>query len=136
MCRTLNPMLLVVAAAALLAISASGAGATSRQTATCPIRVKAIFWTSTDWELLGQELKSQLSPCADYYISIPPLANDKTALRAQQDDAIRALGPRFHPVAEVTLAGATGWDAWVTGAPGRTWFDAGVEFRKRMVAAG
>ena len=30
----------------------------------------------------------------------------------------------------------TGWDSWVTGAPGRTWFDAGVEFRKRMAAAG
>ena len=56
------------------------------------------------------------------------------APRARQDDVIRALGPRFHPLAEVTLGNVTGWDSWVTGAPGRTWFDAGVEFRKRMAA--
>ena len=134
--RSVNPVLLVLAAAAVLATASSSAGAARQQSAACPLRVQAVFWTSTDWELLGEELKGQLSPCADYYISIPPLANDKTALRAQQDDVIRQLGPRFHPVAEVTLAGETGWDAWVTGAPGRTWLDAGVEFRRRMVAAG
>jgi hypothetical protein len=104
--------------------------------ATCRIQIQAVFWTSTDWALLGQELKAQLSPCADYYISIPPLSADKTSLRAQQDDVIRRLGRQFHPVAEITLSGATGWGSWVTGAPGRTWFDAGVEFRRRMVAAG
>jgi len=120
----------------LLAATSSSADATRHDAAACPLRVKVVFWTSTDWELLGEELKGQLSPCADYYISIPPLSNDKTALRDRQDDVIRQLGPHFHPLAEVTLAGATGWDAWVTGAPGRTWFDAGVEFRKRMVAAG
>jgi len=52
-----------------------------------------------------------------------------------QDDFIRALGPRFHPVAEMTLGGPTGWAAWVAVA-GRTWFGAGVEFRKRMADAG
>ncbi len=112
------------------------ARAATGQQVTCSLRAHAVFWTSTDWELLGQELKAQLSPCADYYISIPPLSADKTGLRAQQDDVIRSLGPRFHPVAEVTLSGATGWGAWVTGTSGRTWFDAGVEFRKRMSAAG
>lgn len=104
--------------------------------ATCRMPAQVVFWTSTDWELLGEELKAQLSPCADYYISIPPLSNDKTGLRAQQDDVIRALGPQFHPLAEVTLGNVTGWASWVTGAPGRTWFDAGVEFRRRMVQAG
>jgi hypothetical protein len=103
----------------------------------CRLHAEAIFWTAGDWVLLGQALAADPSPCADYYISIPPLAADKKGLRVLQDDAIRALGPRFHPVAEVTLGGLTGWaNSWVTGAPGRTWFDAGVEFRHRMAAAG
>jgi len=105
--------------------------------AKCRPRAKAVFWTASDWTLLGQELAAQRSPCADYYISIAPLAADKTRLRVQQDDVIRGLGPRFHPVAEVVLGGPTGWAAsWVDGSPGRTWFDAGVEFRRRMAEAG
>jgi hypothetical protein len=104
--------------------------------AKCRVHAKAVFWTASDWALLGEELAKQLSPCADYYISIPPLAADKTRLRVLQDDAIRALGARFHPVAEVTLGTATGWAAWVDGSPGRTWVDAGVEFRRRMAEAG
>ncbi len=127
---------IALTSAALVLSAAAGAGAGGRQSTACPLRAQAVFWTSTDWELLGEELEKQLSPCADYYISIPPLSNDKTGLRAQQDDVIRALGPRFHPVAEMTLSGATAWSTWVTGAPGRTWFDAGVEFRRRMSAAG
>ena len=102
----------------------------------CRLHAEAIFWTASDWELLAEELAGNRSPCADYYISIPPLAANKTGLRVLQDDVIRALGPRIHPVAEVTLGGATGWAAWVAAVPGRTWFGAGVEFRKRMAAAG
>ena len=30
-----------------------------------------------------------------------------------QDDLIRALGPRFHPVAEINISGNTGWADWV-----------------------
>jgi hypothetical protein len=86
--------------------------------------------------VLGGGLAADASPCADYYISIPPLAADKTALRAPQDDLIRELGPQFHPVAEVVLGTLTGWNTWVHAVPGRTWFDAGVEFRRRMTAAG
>ena len=95
---------------------------------------QVVFWTSTDWELLGEELKAQQSPCADYYISIPPLSNDKTALRAPQDDVIRALGPQFHPLAEVTLGRTGGRHG--NRRSGTTWFDAGVEFRRRMTQAG
>ena len=104
--------------------------------ANCRLHAEAVFWTANDWLLLARALAADPSPCADYYISIPPLAADKKGLRVLQDDLVRALGQRIHPVAEVTLGGATGWANWVTGAPGRTWFDAGVEFRRRMAAAG
>ena len=132
----------LVALGALGTAAVTGSGETgvdasaASEPVVCGLRAHAVFWTASDWVPLGEELKRQISPCAEYYISIPPASSDKTALRAQQDDAIRALDPRIHPVAEVTLSGETGWASWVTGAPGRTWFDAGVEFRRRMAAAG
>jgi hypothetical protein len=98
----------------------------------CRLHLQAVFYAATDWLRLGQKLAADPSPCADYYISIPPLSADKTAFRTAQDDLIRALGPRFHAMAEINV---TGWRGWVT-AHAATWFDAGVEARRRMAAAG
>jgi hypothetical protein len=102
----------------------------------CRLHAEAVFWTASDWLLLSQALAADPSPCADYYVSIPPQAADKTLLRGAQDDLVRALGPHIHPVAEMTLGTLVGWEHWVHAAPGRTWFGAGVEFRRRMEAAG
>ena len=102
----------------------------------CRLHAEAVFWTAADWPLLSEALAADPSPCADYYVSIPPQSADHTLLRGAQDDLLRALGPQIHPVAEMTLGTLTGWDHWVHAAPGRTWFDAGVEFRRRMAAAG
>jgi hypothetical protein len=99
---------------------------------SCRLHLQAVFYAATDWLRLGQKLAADSSPCADYYISIPPLAADKTALRPAQDDLIRALGPRFHAMAEINV---TGWRSWVT-SRSASWFDAGVEARRRMAAAG
>lgn len=143
---------------ALLAVDASCPGATDPLTATaaaavaravaaapvraedlppyCRLHVQAVFWTASDWPSLAQALAADPSPCADYYISIPPQSANKTLLRGLQDDLVRALGPRIHPVAEMALGTLTGWNAWVNAVPGRTWFGAGVEFRRRMAEAG
>ncbi len=103
---------------------------------SCRLHAEAIFWTADDWLLLSRALAADPSPCGDYYVSIPPQSADHKKLRGLQDDLVRALGPRIHPVAEITLGTLTGWANWVTGAPGRTWLDAGVEFRHRMTEAG
>ncbi len=100
--------------------------------AFCRLHANVYFYTSTDWLRLGQRLQANASPCADYYISIPPLAADKTALRCAQDDLIRALGPRFHPVAEFHFVG---WNNWWRAA-GKTPADAAHEFLKRVKACG
>ena len=102
--------------------------------AYCRLHAHVYFYTSSDWIRLGQKLQANASPCADYYISIPPLAADKTALRCpkdrdQQDDLIRALGPRFHPVAEFHFGG---WRTWWRSVPGRTPADAAHEFLRRV----
>jgi len=100
------------------------------QAACRPLR--GIFYAQTDWLRLATRLAAQASPCAQYYISVPPLAASKTTLRNGEAAKIRALGPNFHALAEINW---TGWKAWVT-QNSSTWFDAGVEARRRMAATG
>ena len=76
----------------------------------CRLHAEAVFWTASDWLLLSQALAADPSPCADYYVSIPAQAADKTLLRGAQDDLVRALGPHIHPVAEMTLGTLVGWE--------------------------
>jgi hypothetical protein len=99
--------------------------------ATCrPVR--AYFYTASDWLRLATKLAANESACAQYYISIPPLAADKTNFRPDQPWRIRALGPNFHVLAEINY---TGWNKWVV-ANNTTFYAAGVEARKRMAAQG
>ena len=103
----------------------------AQSTADCrPLR--AVFYTPTDWLRLATKLAASGSPCGQYYISIPPLAADKTAFRSDQAWRIRALGPNFHALAEFNVSG---WTTWVTNNGG-SWYAAGVEARRRMAAAG
>jgi hypothetical protein len=91
-----------------------------------------VFYAARDWGRLAPKLAERASPCADYYISVPPLVSDKTNPRPNQAHRIRALGPRFHAMAEIHWAT---WQKWVR-STGRSWRDAGVEARRRMAAAG
>ena len=94
--------------------------------------LRAVFYAASDWLRLATKLAANASPCAQYYISIPPLAADKTAFRTNQAWQIRALGPNFHALAEIHTGG---WRSWVS-ANNSTWYQAGVEARRRMAAAG
>jgi uncharacterized repeat protein (TIGR01451 family) len=103
----------------------------SLRTADCrPLR--AVFYAATDWLRLTTKLAATASPCAQYYVSVPPLVSDKSQLRANEAQRIRALGPAFHALAEINV---TGWTAWVA-ATGNSWYEAGVEARRRMAATG
>ena len=86
----------------------------------------------TDWLRLATKLAANQAPCAQYYVSIPPLAADKTTFRPDQPWRIRALGPNFHAVAEISY---NGWGSWVA-ANGSTWYAAGVEARTANGRAG
>ena len=104
---------------------------TLRAAADCrPLR--GIFYAATDWLRLATKLAANASPCAQYYVSIPPLVSDKTKARPDQAWRIRALGSNFHAMAEIHF---TTWQRWVA-ANGTTWYAAGVEARHRMEAAG
>jgi hypothetical protein len=95
--------------------------------AYCRLHADVYFYTSADWLRLGEALQANASPCADYSISIPGLAADKTQLRCAQDDLLRALGPRFHPVVEFHFQDWRDW--WIKN--GKTPADAAHEFLRR-----
>jgi hypothetical protein len=94
--------------------------------------LRVVFYAPTDWLRLATTLASHNVSCAQYYISIPPLAADKTNFRPDQPWRIRALGPNFHAVEEINY---NGWANWVA-ANGGSWYAAGVEARRRMAAQG
>src|SRR5207248_8629897 len=94
--------------------------------------LRAVFYTQTDWMRLVTKLAANPSPCAQYYFSIPSLADDHTQVRSDQAWRIRALGPQFHAMAEISMSA---WGTWV-GDNSSTWYEAGVEARRRMAAAG
>jgi hypothetical protein len=103
-------------------------------TAECTKRVDIVFWTANRWRPLMRALAANPAACADYYISIPPADGIRTNLRAGSVyREVRDLGPQFHSVAEMTLGLPTGWAQWVAAGNG-TWYDAGVEFRRKMAA--
>jgi hypothetical protein len=91
-----------------------------------------VFYAATDWMRLTTRLAASASPCADYYVSIPPIVADKTQPRPDQAWRIRALGSRFHALAEIHFAT---WSRWVA-STGNGWYAAGVTARERMAAAG
>jgi hypothetical protein len=91
-----------------------------------PARV--VFYTDGDWLRLATKLAAAASPCAQYYVSIPPVTADKTKFRWDQGWRIDALGPQFHALAEVNYAA---WSRWVAAGNG-SWYDAGVQARRNM----
>jgi hypothetical protein len=94
--------------------------------------LRGVFYAATDWLRLATKLAATPSPCAEYYVSIPPIVGDKTNLRPGQAERIRALGSNFHALAEIHW---TTWSRWVADN-GTTWHAAGVEARRRMARAG
>jgi hypothetical protein len=102
----------------------------SAQASCRPLR--AVFYAASDWLRLATKLRASASPCAEYYVSVPPIVADKTTFRRDQAWRIRALGPSFHALAEIHFAT---WGRWVS-STGSSWHTAGVTARARMADAG
>ncbi len=94
--------------------------------------LRGVFYAQTDWLRLATTLAANASPCAQYAISVPPVVADKTRFRPNQAQRIRALGPNIHALAEIHWSA---WQKWVA-STGSSWYQAGVEARRRMAAAG
>ena len=76
-------------------------GASSCSLAASPRRPRtarrsgSVFYSPTDWLRLATKLAANEAQCAEYYVSVPPLAADKTNFRPDQPWRIRALGPEL-----------------------------------------
>jgi PKD repeat protein len=101
-----------------------------RAATTC-IPTDVVFYAQqTDWLRVAQKMRANMSLCANYYVSVPPIVADKTKPRGPlQAGLIRALGPNFHAMNDINVAA---WTSWVAADPNRTWYGAGVEARHRM----
>ena len=94
--------------------------------------LRAVFYAATDWLRLATKLAANASSCAQYYISVPPLAADKTHAAfgsGVADPRARAQRSTRWPrsTSPVELMGRD---------TGNSWYAAGVEARRRMAAAG
>ena len=94
--------------------------------------LRAVFYAATDWLRLATRLAAAASPCAEYYVSVPAIVGNRTQLRPNAANRIRALGPNFHALAEIHF---TAWNRFVA-ETGSSWHAAGVTARQRMVEAG
>ena len=104
--------------------------------ASCRLASDVVFYAQRDWRRLAQTLVGDASPCANFYIDVPPIVPPNGAPkldpRRTEPPWLHALGPTVHALNEVHL---TSWSRWRV-ANGASWFDAGVEARHRMDAAG
>jgi hypothetical protein len=102
----------------------------------CTGSTNLVFYAADDWIRLAQKLAEDAYPCAEYYISVPPDkdgSGNYTVPRPGEVERLHALGDRFHAMAEIRVQA---WQQWLEQNPGKSWFDAGVEARKRMRASG
>lgn len=93
---------------------------------------RVVVYAQTDWLRIATKLAASNSPCAQYYVSVPPLTSNKTLPRPGQAAKIRALGPNFHALAEMNW---NGWTKWVS-TNQSSWVQAGITARQNMAAAG
>ena len=119
--------LIALLALALVALAVAGTPSAARA-ATC--RHADVVFYSNDTLRLAQRLGADQSACADYYVSVTPTADGSP--RGGVAGSVRANGAQLHAMPEIRL---TPWATWVQ-TNGKTWYDAGVEVRRRMVTAG
>ena len=96
----------------------------------CALKTRVITYNPNGWKTLLDAFEADPTPCADYFIHLPAIVADKTKPRGPDaPQGVRARAGRFHAAAEFH------WGAW-SQKTGLTWYQKGVEFRKRMEAAG
>jgi hypothetical protein len=105
----------------------SGGSAPAARSA-CPYQAQVLTYNPRGWQPLLDALAANQTPCAQYYIVLPPISDKITPRGRRIVEAVRRKGPNFHPVAEFS------WTFW-SRQPG-SWYSKGVAFRRKMTVAG
>lgn len=100
----------------------------------CTSVTTVLLYSENTYEFtLPNAFAAAQDPCTRYFVDLPHLAADHTMPRTGADQ-VHALGPNFHALAEFSWSG---WASWIAQSPGtRSWYQAGVLFRRRMLDAG
>ncbi|MBI2393601.1 MAG: hypothetical protein HYV09_28745 [Deltaproteobacteria bacterium] len=97
---------------------------------TCTRVARVLTVNPNGWGTLLDAFEANVSPCAEYFVHLPAFSGDKTLPRGPlQPAGVRARKGRFFAAADFD------WAAWAARTD-LSWFDKGVEFRKRMGGAG
>jgi hypothetical protein len=120
-------VLVLALALAAGAYALPGASAPSAA-AACPYQAQVLTYNPRGWQPLLDALAAHQTPCAQYYVVLPPISDKITPRGRRLVEAVRRKGPNFHPVAELS------WTFW-SRRPG-SWYAKGVAFRRKMAAAG
>lgn len=102
----------------------------------CADRPAIVVYAQLDWIRVADTMAQDGYRCGEYYISVAPTQDgDGLYTEPNRDQAkrIRSYGDGFHAMAELNVAA---WTEWLARNNGKTWKDAGVEWRKRMEGAG
>jgi hypothetical protein len=90
---------------------------------------QVVVYSEDGWNELAEAFRADKAAGATFFMHIPALANEKTVPRGPHEPAnMRARGPQFRALAEFH------WGGWAQ--VGGSWYDKGVEFRRRMAAKG
>jgi hypothetical protein len=104
--------------------------------AGCTGQPVVVVYAQLDWNRVAASMAKEGYRCAEYYISVAPV-RDGTGLYTSpnpgQAERIHSFGDRFHAIADFNVAA---WTEWLAQNPGKTWKDAGIEWGRRINAAG
>ena len=98
----------------------------------CRFHAEVSLYTDSDWNRWRRTSRPRRRTAPTTTSRSRPSPRTRRCPGPDQAWRIRALGPRFHAMAEAHL---TAWQNWVI-TNRRTWTEAGQEFRRRMVATG
>lgn len=136
----IRKLLLTAIAAAAIACSSNpsedvSTDADESELAACPERSELLLWSpNTPFTSILDQLTPNLK-CTHWYVGVPLVAGEKTSFHAgvkNEIDAVHKRGSNFHVLAEFQW---TAWRQW-TEDNEKSWYEAGVEFRRRMDVAG
>jgi hypothetical protein len=109
------------------------------EAAGCARPSEVIIWGTRNFDQVLAAIDAYRSPCSTFWISLPPVSDEagRKTMPRQGDvlDRIHDMQDRGVKVRAMAEFHWTSWSGWVK-ANGRTWYDAGVEFRRRMDEAG
>jgi hypothetical protein len=118
----------ILAACLVTGVLAMSGGSAPAARSACPYQAQVLTYNPRGWQPLLDALAANQTPCAQYYIVLPPISDKITPRGRRIVQAVRSKGPNFHPVAELS------WTFW-SRQPG-SWYSKGVAFRRKMAAAG